>query len=757
MLEVNEKSEEIRTICRLHGCPTGRWEDLADLPLRLSQDAGLRSYFVEIIRSLQSSGVFLPDALDVVVLAVGGPSAPKHTRQLTEQLNLLGGFLASVGRWPGDDARPILAPGEVPENIHQFIRPQPRTAPPAAPATPAPQPRREQLQAEYPQAEYPREYPQAEYRQSEYPQAAPAPPASRYPNPGTSTATYSEPQASGTGQVDIPAQSAPNQRPRIYSDAPANLQPTPEPRVPFSSPANFQLTPEPRVPFSSPANRQPNPAPQQSPTSDPTPSPASDIARALARLERGNLELRAHLDSIDQRISRMEPLLESTAPPEPTSPATPPEPPTPLLIHRQPPSSKNFRLVPEAAPRPTPDAASAIPSPTAIPSPSPVVPSPASVIPSPASVSPSEVEEPPFRPATRSGPSPASVIPSEVEEPALRPATAPVIPRNGSAHPASFHTRAPEAARRSAPAATSVVASPASVSPSPTSVIPSEAEEPAFRPAPTPISRPKSIPFAPRFSRFSDESGQLPPDPLPAPSRPSSSRNLGPVALPQGFFGTAPTSPDSSEADTETELPDPPRRNRGRHFALVATLLILLGLIGAAFLLYTRTAAAPDDAGISPTAAPQPASGPLTATPTNPSPTPDTGAAKARVLGARSSFQPRQTSEIPADAGGFRPAGTFVPSSVMDGHLISAPLPDQSRIPASSREKGIVVMEANISSAGQVEDVHILGGNGSLRTAAIDAVRNWQYKPYLLNGSPVEVRTIIRIDFAQRRAEPAAR
>ena len=139
MLQTDTKIEEIRTICRLHGCPTGNWQDLASLPLRIAQDAGFRTYLTEVVRSLQARGVSLPEALDLLVLAVGGDSAPRQTRHLSEELNLLGGFLAGIGRWPGDNARAILAPGEIPDNIQQFTRPQPRhPAPELRPPEPEP-------------------------------------------------------------------------------------------------------------------------------------------------------------------------------------------------------------------------------------------------------------------------------------------------------------------------------------------------------------------------------------------------------------------------------------------------------------------------------------------------------------------------------------------------------------------------------------------------------------------------------------------
>jgi TonB family protein len=62
---------------------------------------------------------------------------------------------------------------------------------------------------------------------------------------------------------------------------------------------------------------------------------------------------------------------------------------------------------------------------------------------------------------------------------------------------------------------------------------------------------------------------------------------------------------------------------------------------------------------------------------------------------------------------------------------------------------GPVVMEAIISKEGVIENLRV---KQSLRAdydrSAIDAVREWRYKPYLLNGEPVEVETTITVNFS---------
>jgi periplasmic protein TonB len=66
----------------------------------------------------------------------------------------------------------------------------------------------------------------------------------------------------------------------------------------------------------------------------------------------------------------------------------------------------------------------------------------------------------------------------------------------------------------------------------------------------------------------------------------------------------------------------------------------------------------------------------------------------------------------------------------------------------SARVQGIVVLQAIISKQGTIENLRILTGHPMLAPAAIEAVRQWRYRPYILNGEPVEVETQITVNFA---------
>jgi periplasmic protein TonB len=61
--------------------------------------------------------------------------------------------------------------------------------------------------------------------------------------------------------------------------------------------------------------------------------------------------------------------------------------------------------------------------------------------------------------------------------------------------------------------------------------------------------------------------------------------------------------------------------------------------------------------------------------------------------------------------------------------------------------EGRVVLFATVSPSGRVEELCVSQGPESLRQAAFDAVKTWKYKPFEVNGQPVEVKTGMNVDF----------
>ena len=88
-----------------------------------------------------------------------------------------------------------------------------------------------------------------------------------------------------------------------------------------------------------------------------------------------------------------------------------------------------------------------------------------------------------------------------------------------------------------------------------------------------------------------------------------------------------------------------------------------------------------------------------------------------------------------------------VSSGVAAGMLVHQVKPLYPPIAMQARIQGTVVLQAVIGKDGTVQDLHLISGHPMLAPAAIEAVRQWRYRPYLLNDEPVEVDTQINVNF----------
>jgi periplasmic protein TonB len=88
-----------------------------------------------------------------------------------------------------------------------------------------------------------------------------------------------------------------------------------------------------------------------------------------------------------------------------------------------------------------------------------------------------------------------------------------------------------------------------------------------------------------------------------------------------------------------------------------------------------------------------------------------------------------------------------ISQGVSQGLLIKKVQPVYPSSAVSMRIQGAVELQATISKTGDITNVKVLGGEPALSPAAVDAVRQWKYKPYYLNGEPVEVQTQVTINF----------
>jgi len=93
------------------------------------------------------------------------------------------------------------------------------------------------------------------------------------------------------------------------------------------------------------------------------------------------------------------------------------------------------------------------------------------------------------------------------------------------------------------------------------------------------------------------------------------------------------------------------------------------------------------------------------------------------------------------------PQRVRVSQGVSQGLLIRQVKPTYPPLARSARIQGTVVLQALISKDGSIENLHLVSGHPMLAPAAIEAVKQWKYKPYFLNGEPVEVETTINVNF----------
>ena len=93
------------------------------------------------------------------------------------------------------------------------------------------------------------------------------------------------------------------------------------------------------------------------------------------------------------------------------------------------------------------------------------------------------------------------------------------------------------------------------------------------------------------------------------------------------------------------------------------------------------------------------------------------------------------------------PQRVRVSSGVSQGLLVRRVNPVYPPLARQARIQGTVILQAQISKDGSIENLQLISGHPMLAPAAIEAVKQWKYKPYLLNGEPVEVDTQVQVNF----------
>ena len=128
---------------------------------------------------------------------------------------------------------------------------------------------------------------------------------------------------------------------------------------------------------------------------------------------------------------------------------------------------------------------------------------------------------------------------------------------------------------------------------------------------------------------------------------------------------------------------------------------------------------------------------------------PQSNVALAAAAGAPQSKQlpvtPVTSESTPVSSG--QPGRIRISKEVAQGNRTSSVPPVYPELARAARVQGAVVMRAVIGKSGAVQELQVVSGQPLLTQAALDAVKQWKYRPYILNGNPVEVDTQITVNF----------
>jgi len=93
------------------------------------------------------------------------------------------------------------------------------------------------------------------------------------------------------------------------------------------------------------------------------------------------------------------------------------------------------------------------------------------------------------------------------------------------------------------------------------------------------------------------------------------------------------------------------------------------------------------------------------------------------------------------------PQRVRVSQGVTQGLVLHKVQPAYPPLARTARVQGSVVLAAIIGKDGTIQNLHVVSGHPLLTQAALEAVKQWRYRPYILNGEPVEVDTQVTVNF----------
>jgi TonB family protein len=94
-----------------------------------------------------------------------------------------------------------------------------------------------------------------------------------------------------------------------------------------------------------------------------------------------------------------------------------------------------------------------------------------------------------------------------------------------------------------------------------------------------------------------------------------------------------------------------------------------------------------------------------------------------------------------------RPSGVRVREDIMRTLLERRVDPIYPQAALKARVSGLVELQIRINKAGDIQYTQLINGDPALAPSAIEAVKQWHYKPYLLNGVPIEVDTKVTLSY----------
>jgi periplasmic protein TonB len=117
--------------------------------------------------------------------------------------------------------------------------------------------------------------------------------------------------------------------------------------------------------------------------------------------------------------------------------------------------------------------------------------------------------------------------------------------------------------------------------------------------------------------------------------------------------------------------------------------------------------------------------------------------------GARNGFLLPTTGNwsVPAPPPSQPTVREFRTSRMLEGSLLHRVQPIYPPLARTAHIQGEVVLFAVISKSGNIDNLRVLSGHPMLAPAAVEAVSQWRYRPYVLNGEPIEVETQITVNF----------